>query len=47
MRSKMAPNKFQDVTTILFDLDNTLINTKGADRLACEQVTSFFRNFNS
>ena len=39
MLYKMAPNKFQDVTTILFDLDNTLINTKGADRLACEQVS--------
>ncbi|CAL1297548.1 unnamed protein product [Larinioides sclopetarius] len=34
----MGGNKFQDVTTILFDLDNTLINTKGADRVACEQI---------
>lgn len=42
----MAPNKFQDVTTILFDLDNTLINTKGADRLACEQVCQYLQNCN-
>lgn len=34
----MERDKFQDVTTILFDLDNTLINTKGANRLACDQV---------
>ncbi|KFM82839.1 N-acylneuraminate-9-phosphatase, partial [Stegodyphus mimosarum] len=40
----MAPNKFQDVTTILFDLDNTLINTKEADRLACEQVSQYLQN---
>ncbi|XP_015928753.1 N-acylneuraminate-9-phosphatase [Parasteatoda tepidariorum] len=40
----MGLNKFQNVTTILFDLDNTLINTKGADRLACQQVSQYLQN---
>ncbi|GIX94838.1 hypothetical protein CEXT_303991 [Caerostris extrusa] len=39
----MCVNKFQDVTTILFDLDNTLINTKAADQFACEQVSHYLR----
>lgn len=41
----MGLNKFQNVTTILFDLDNTLINTKGADRLACEQVSQYLQTY--
>lgn len=41
----MGRSKLQDVNAILFDLDNTLIDTKGADRLACEEVYQTLQNY--
>lgn len=33
--------KLQDISVVLFDLDGTLIDTKGADREACYQVSRY------
>lgn len=41
----MGGSKLQDVNAILFDLDNTLIDTKGADRQACEEVCQTLQNY--
>ncbi|KAG8188228.1 hypothetical protein JTE90_021249 [Oedothorax gibbosus] len=37
----MGPDKFQNITTILFDLDNTLINSKAAERIASDHVFNY------
>lgn len=35
--------KLQDISVVLFDLDGTLIDTKGADREACYQMAAQIR----